>query len=131
MSGRIRHKPTACGDVPLVNLWVVGHSRSPIAQPSSLYLQMMLGLSFANSKQALCCFIRFVASPKLSPPVDWGWTGDTVSTFAASAGGGAVAGTTGAAAGAGVGESGTAILISSVPVAAKGGALSWRFLIHA
>jgi hypothetical protein len=32
---------------------------------SFLQLHRMLGLSFANSKQALRCFMRFAASPKL------------------------------------------------------------------
>jgi hypothetical protein len=63
---------------------------------------MMLGLSFANSKQALCCFLRFAALPKLPLPlsvpvavdaaaavVGWDWTVDTVSTFALPAGVGA------------------------------------------
>lgn len=85
----------------------------------------MLGLSFANSKQALCCFMRLAASPKLSAAVvGCGWTADTVSSFAPSAGAGAVAGAAegvagaeagvvagaGGAAVAGAGDSGAAIL---------------------
>jgi len=73
---------------------------------------MMLGLSVANSKQALRCFMRFAASPKLTGAavVGWGWTAETVWTFGPSADGGAVAGAPGTAAGDGGGESGTAIL---------------------
>jgi hypothetical protein len=33
---------------------------------SRAYLQMMLGLSFAKSRQALCCFALRAASPRLS-----------------------------------------------------------------
>jgi hypothetical protein len=57
-----------------------------MAQRLALYLHMMLGLFFANSKQALRCFIRLAA---LLKTLGWGWTGDTVSTFAPSAGGAA------------------------------------------
>jgi len=62
----------------------------------------MLGLSFANSKQAWCCFVRLAASRKLLSPlslpvavdaasavVNWDWTADIVSTFAPRARGGA------------------------------------------
>ena len=33
------------------------------------YLQMILGLPFAKSRQALRCFMRFAVLPKLSPPL--------------------------------------------------------------
>ena len=80
---------------------------------------MMLGLSFANSRQALCCFARFAVLPTLLSAcsvdsavadVDWVWTADTVSSVAPPAGD-AATGAIGATAGAGVGESETALLL--------------------